>query len=264
MNELVLSVFPGIDLLGRAFEESGYCIVRGPDLVWGGDIRTFHPPAGVFEGVIGGPPCPEFSPLRYLIAANGYASKHGNLIPEFERVVAEAQPDWFLMEEGPLAPDAHVPGYAAYGFFLCPTWLGEEQSRKRKLCFGVKGTEAVDLRRWIDYAVFEPLVAAGTVYSTPVNNSDEAKGRVNVPAVTHHANPYPVAMKGSGKPKPRTAPARSWAESCRLQGCPPDFLDGSPFTVTGKRQLLGNGVPMQMGRALAQAIRRGLHARSGR
>jgi hypothetical protein len=51
---LVLSIFPGIDGLGRAFEELGYCVVRGPDVLWGGDVRRFHPPAGVFAGVIGG------------------------------------------------------------------------------------------------------------------------------------------------------------------------------------------------------------------
>lgn len=40
---LILSLFPGIDLLGRAFEELGACVVRGPDLLWGGDIRAFSP-----------------------------------------------------------------------------------------------------------------------------------------------------------------------------------------------------------------------------
>ena len=55
MTDLVLSLFPGIGLLDMAFEEEGFCVVRGPDLLWGGDIRRFHPPAGRFEGVIGGP-----------------------------------------------------------------------------------------------------------------------------------------------------------------------------------------------------------------
>lgn len=50
----MLSVFPGIDLLGRAFESEGFCVVRGLDLLWGGDVRTFHPPRGVFWGMIGG------------------------------------------------------------------------------------------------------------------------------------------------------------------------------------------------------------------
>lgn len=40
---LVLSLFPGIGLLDMAFELEGNCVVRGPDVLWGGDIRTFHP-----------------------------------------------------------------------------------------------------------------------------------------------------------------------------------------------------------------------------
>lgn len=46
---LVLSLFPGIGMLDRGFEEEGYCVVRGPDVLWGGDIRSFHPPARVFR-----------------------------------------------------------------------------------------------------------------------------------------------------------------------------------------------------------------------
>ena len=44
-------LFPGIGLLDMAFEKEGFCVVRGPDLLWGGDIRSFHPPAGKFDGV---------------------------------------------------------------------------------------------------------------------------------------------------------------------------------------------------------------------
>jgi hypothetical protein len=104
-NMLVLSIFPGIDLLGLAFEREGFTVVRGPDPIFGGDVKTFHPPAGVFSGIVGGPPCQIHSRLRFLNPRAG--QKHGDLIPEFERVVAEAQPDWFLME--------NVPGGAAAG-----------------------------------------------------------------------------------------------------------------------------------------------------
>lgn len=38
MNSLVLSLFPGIGLLDRGFEAEGFCVVRGPDLLWGGDV----------------------------------------------------------------------------------------------------------------------------------------------------------------------------------------------------------------------------------
>ena len=106
---LVLSLFPGIGLLDMAFEEEGFCVVRGPDLLWGGDIRRFHPPAGKFDGVIGGPPCQAFSRLRHLVKANGYKTAE-NLIPEFERVVAEALPSWFLMENVSEAPEPRVTG----------------------------------------------------------------------------------------------------------------------------------------------------------
>jgi DNA (cytosine-5)-methyltransferase 1 len=54
---LVLSLFPGIGLLDRAFKAEGFTVVLGPDVLWGGDIREFRPPAGRFDGIIGGPPC---------------------------------------------------------------------------------------------------------------------------------------------------------------------------------------------------------------
>ncbi len=69
MSQLVLSLFPGIGLLDMAFEEEGFCIVRGPDVLWGGDIRRFHPPAGQVDGVIGGPPCQRWSRLANIVRA---------------------------------------------------------------------------------------------------------------------------------------------------------------------------------------------------
>lgn len=84
----VLSLFPGIGLLDQAFEEMGFCVVRGPDLLWGGDIHTFHPTQGYFQGIIGGPPCQAFSRLRYFVDYNGYKTAP-NLIPEYERCVRE-------------------------------------------------------------------------------------------------------------------------------------------------------------------------------
>ncbi len=58
---MILSLFPGIGLLDRAFEDVGFCVVRGPDKIWGGEIRKFHAQRGHFAGVIGGPPCQKFS-----------------------------------------------------------------------------------------------------------------------------------------------------------------------------------------------------------
>ena len=45
MTRLILSLFPGVGLLDSAFEAEGLCVVRGPDLLWGGDVPQV-PPAG--------------------------------------------------------------------------------------------------------------------------------------------------------------------------------------------------------------------------
>jgi DNA (cytosine-5)-methyltransferase 1 len=128
----LLSVFPGIDLLGRGFEAEGFCVVRGPDLVWGGDILDFHPPHGVFAGIIGGPPCPDFSKKRRCPpTGNGVA-----MLREFARCVTEAGPDWFLMENVLGVPDVEIPGYTIQRFNLNAAECGGNQHRPRRFQFG--------------------------------------------------------------------------------------------------------------------------------
>ena len=51
-------------------------------------------------------------------------------------------------------------------------------------------------------------------------------------------------------------PRRSLAEMLRLQGLPADWLKYQPWTMQAKRKIVGNGVPVTMGRQLARAIRR--------
>jgi DNA (cytosine-5)-methyltransferase 1 len=130
----VLSLFPGI-VLDQAFEEHGFCVVREPDLLWGGDIHHFHPPSGSFGGIIAGPPCQAFSRLRYLVEYNGHTVAP-NLIPQFERCIQEAQPDWFLMENVPAALIPHVAGYTVQSLLLNNRSFSAEQYRPRRICFG--------------------------------------------------------------------------------------------------------------------------------
>jgi site-specific DNA-cytosine methylase len=89
---LILELFPGAGLFGRAFEEFGATVVRAPDILWGGDIHEFHGVKGKFDGVIGGPPC------QFASRAAISGSKALNLIPEFVRVVKECEPKWSVME----------------------------------------------------------------------------------------------------------------------------------------------------------------------
>ena len=129
-DALILSIFPGIDLLGQAFEEAGFCVVRGPDIITAGDIRAFHPPAGRFAGVIGGPPCQDFSRL------NRHPSDYGTeMLDEYCRVVQGAQPDWFLFENVVTAPPFSIEGYVEQRFSLDLAWFSDF-SRRRDFVFG--------------------------------------------------------------------------------------------------------------------------------
>jgi DNA (cytosine-5)-methyltransferase 1 len=132
MIPLVLSLFPGIDLLGRAFESEGFCVVRGPDLLWGGDVRGFHVPPGRFDGIVAGSPCQDFSRARRS-APTGYGLE---MLAEFRRVVLECQPAWFLLENVAAVPDVQIPGYAVQRFGLNSRECGMLQVRLRYFQFG--------------------------------------------------------------------------------------------------------------------------------
>jgi site-specific DNA-cytosine methylase len=75
-----------------------------------------------------------------------------------------------------------------------------------------------------------------------------------------------VKIGGSGKLK-RALPhspggrLRTVSEMLELQGFPLDLLDDAPFTMSAKRQIVANGVPLPMGRAIAKAVRQALETR---
>lgn len=129
-NVVILSLFPGIDLLGHAFEQTGFCVVRGPDIITGGDIRNFSPPANRFDGVIGGPPCQDYSKL------NRSPGQYGNeMLKHYRRVVTESKPAWFLYENVVTAPTFSVPEYRQQRFALDLAWF-THFSRRRDFVFG--------------------------------------------------------------------------------------------------------------------------------
>jgi DNA (cytosine-5)-methyltransferase 1 len=229
---MVLSLFPGIGLLDMAFEQEGFCVVRGPDILWGGDIKRFHPPLGVFDGVIGGPPCQAHS--RYA----GINRKLGNkiaecLISEFARCVSEAQPEWFLMENVPKVPNVEVPGFVVKRQPLNMRWLGEKQSRLRVWQFGTRTGIALQP----EIAVFEHQEIESACLA-----SEGGSGRIT----NHRVN---------GRQKSIYHRRREFAQFCELQGLPPDFLSNSPFTETDKYRVVGNGVPLPMGLVIAKAVK---------
>lgn len=237
----VLSLFPGVGLLDRAFEDEGFCVVRGPDLLWGGDVKRFHPPASAFAGIIGGPPCQKFSTIGRLQAHVNPNWKPVDLIPEFERCIVEARPRWFLMENVPAAPIPQVPGYTSMVELVRDVWVGGETTRYRRFTFGLRAIE--DAARPVRFHV--PQLA--------LHMQDPR------PAVLAQASCWvPVAIGGNGQFKRGRVYSRSsnewFREACRYQGLPDDF-DLPGFTISEKIKAIGNGVPYALGRAVAQAVR---------
>jgi DNA (cytosine-5)-methyltransferase 1 len=209
MQELVLSLFPGIDLLGRGFELAGFCVVRGPDLIYGGDIRSFHCAPGRFDGVIGGPPCQDFSGLNRSPGKDGM-----EMLGEYCRVVSEAAPDWFLMENIARVPDIAIPDYSVQRFDLNARECGMKQSRLRHFQFGSRRGLVIIPNRQKPLSTMEP-----------------------------------ICLASEGQRQDR----RDWADFCELQGLPRSFnLPG--WSIKAKYKAVGNGVPVPMAVTIARAI----------
>lgn len=204
MTQLLLSLFPGVGLLDRAFEAAGFCVVRGPDRLWGGDIRRFNPPPAVFWGVLGGPPCQDFSTKRRSVAT-GYGRQ---MLAEFARCVTAAAPEWWLLENVARAPRVTIEGWNHQRLDINQAWFSDCR-RLRHIQFGSKSGRLLHVDR-------QPVTG-----------------------------PHDVAALANDK--------RDFRTLCRLQGLPEDYeLPG--FLMAAKKAAVGNGVPMGLGMALAEAI----------
>lgn len=208
---LVLSIFPGIDLLGRGFEAEGCCVVRGPDLLWGGDVRAFHPPVGVFDGVIGGPPCQDFSTARRCAATGEGLALFG----EFARVVSEAAPAWWVMENVTGAPVLSVAGYGVQRVRLSARECGLTQHRLRVFQVGLRDS------------------AGGVI--------------VRRITVTGPSQRCCLASEGT------RAGRRGYGDFCSAMGLQgPLELPG--MTLAARYRAVGNGVPLPMARVIARSL----------
>lgn len=229
---LVLSLFPGIGLLDMAFEEEGFCVVRGPDVLWGGDIRRFHIEMERFEGVIGSPPCQPHSPL-----AQFGTTQVEDLTGEFWRIVDEGWPDFYVTENVATAPIVDHESYAVSSIVVNNRWFGGIQQRKRRVTValwrGERGTRPLDLKK---------LLSAECVALEP----------------TEHVLTVTSAHQGNGRNPNRKIQRVTVQEATRYQGLPDDFLARSPLTAAGKLKAIANGVPLPMGRAIARSVNRAM------
>ncbi len=215
---LVLSLFPGAGLLDLGFQKAGWCVVRGPDILLGHDIRLFtvagldaQPGKSRFDGIIAGPPCQDFSRAR-----RRPPSGHGDaMLRELCRLITEVRPEWWLVENVPGVPTIQMPGYVTQRFNMFASEFGLDHRRNRSFQFGSNGDKLVIPR-----------------------------GRQS-----HlHLKPTPLASDYSRSRN------RNFAETCERMGLARGFtLPG--LSRAAQFRAVSNGVPIPMGHAVAVAIR---------
>jgi DNA (cytosine-5)-methyltransferase 1 len=209
--QLVLSLFSGIDLFGQGFEENGFCVVSAGDIILGQDIRRKKFVPNKFDGVIGGSPCQDFSKARRT-PPTGYGLE---MINQFRRVVEEAKPNWFCLENVPQVPNLIIDGYSVQRFNLNASECGSLQNRNRCFQFGSLNGLVLSVKR-------------------------DVSSSIKLPCVT--------ASEGG------RAERRSFEDFCALQGLPRDF-DLSEFHLAAKYRAVGNAVNLQVSRRIALTIK---------
>ena len=136
MSGPILSLFPGVGLFERPFAHAGWTIFRGPDHLWGQDVDRYTVPPGILWGILAGPPCQDFSAAR-----RAKPSGHGAaMLLECARIIREAQPTWWIIENVPRVPDVKIDGYKWQRLPIDAAWYGNV-SRPRVIQYGYRSGE---------------------------------------------------------------------------------------------------------------------------
>jgi DNA (cytosine-5)-methyltransferase 1 len=239
-SQVVLSLFPGIDLFGRAFEAEGFCVVRGPDLIYGGDIRRFHVPRGRFDGIIGGPPCVDFSSLRRA-ASRDSTAEGCELIGEFLRVVIESGATWFLMENVARVPDVRLDDYTIQRIDIRGGEVGLKQRRLRHFQFGSVTGRLLSVDRRVTVSETSGAITASEGRRSGRRGWPEFCGLMglaplDLPGMTQEARYRAV---GNAVPLPMgrllAVSLRSWLSAAKSQRPTRLCVCGCGRSVTGRR-----------------------------
>ncbi len=219
MNELVLSLFPGVGLLDRAFLSEGFCVVQAADKITGGDVREFAGVPGRFDGIVAGPPCQGFSVANtFRTEADHWSVQNSReMLRQTCRIIVECRPEWFLIENVPTVPDVRIAGYSVQRIPITDLECGGQQLRCRHVQFGSLKGDVIRPERVNDCT------------------RNRKKGRT----------PKAVTTK--------TERWKDFPDVCRRQGLEKP-LELAGWCRTAKVRAVGNGVPLRIGRALAAAV----------
>ena len=230
-------------------------------------IRGYAP-----DIIIGGPPCQDFSHAGKRVEAS-----RASLTESFAQIVTQIRPAYFLMENVDRAQKSNAyarareifkeAGYGLTERVLLASRCGVPQRRKRFFCIGVLGSEdgAVDSLLVSRLAENEMTVRdylGNTLdiecyYRHPRNYNRRGIFSIDEPAPTMRGVNRPVPKGYPGHPNdagPITPDLRplTTLERSLIQTFPADFKwVGSK---TDCEQMIGNAVPVNLARYVAEAI----------
>lgn len=232
-------------------------------------IRVYSP-----EMIIGGPPCQDFSSAGKRDEDNG----RGDLTVSYARIIADVRPAWFVMENveriqktRKLAEAIRIYKEAGYGLtctVLDASLCGVPQKRKRFVMIGHLGSPDDFMRS----RLFKRLAEKPMTVADYFGNSLDVKYYYRHPRSYARRGIFSVdepspTIRGVNRPMPDgyqlrpNDPVRTkdgvrpltTKERSMIQTFPEEFVFLGSKTV--QEQMIGNAVPVKLGRFVAEAIK---------
>lgn len=232
-------------------------------------IRAYSP-----EMIIGGPPCQDFSSAGKRDEDNG----RGDLTVSYARIIADVRPEWFVMENveriqktRKLAEAIRIYKEAGYGLtctVLDASLCGVPQKRKRFVMIGHLGSPDDFMRS----CLFKRLAEKPMTVADYFGNSLDVKYYYRHPRSYARRGIFSVdepspTIRGVNRPMPDgyqlrpNDPVRTkdgvrpltTKERSMIQTFPEEFVFLGSKTM--REQMIGNAVPVNLGRFVAEAIK---------
>lgn len=222
--------------------------------------------------IIGGPPCQDFSHAGKRVEA-----ARASLTDSFARIIEQIQPRAFIMENVARAEKSNAyarareifkhSGYGITERVLTASYCGVPQRRKRFFCVGVIGAPDGFLDQTLSDNLSDREMTVRDYlgdsldtefyYRHPRNYNRRAVYSIDEPAPTMRGVNRPIPKGYPGHPGdacpigPNVRPLTTLERSL-IQTFPADFKwVGSK---TDREQMVGNAVPVNLGRFVAQAL----------